>query len=533
MRGDNSSPLPPLEFIGVSNTSSATMSSDDSSYYEERGRDGRSKQRHFENGRSPSPTKGNDRMRKSAATPTVDNRRRKIFPKQNGNSGVHQSKNRLRDRKTKIQVCVRVRPLLPSDQRVTNNLPPVPEEGAKGKRSTGASRHTKLTPTRPMRSRSSSPSMRSSKKDIVDAAPAWTVHNDNISQAPHTNPETSRVNDYTFDNSFGPENSTSDIYHSTVKDSVHSTMDGYHASVFAYGQTATGKTYTMTGSAGMSNMNPDDDSTKGIIQFAIQDCFNYIYNQKTETREYLLRVSFMEIYNEVINDLLAVPTKTAPFMGTSMQAPPPAPSSIRIFESKNEGVIIRGLKEEIVTCPEQVFSLLAAGEKRRQTGATNLNKQSSRSHSIFRLIVESRKRISRMSTSNRTNMSDGSSVADSIASSTFAPESTSGPVRVSTLSLVDLAGSESVKNTKSTGARKKEGQYINKSLLTLGHVVYKLAEISSKSIGGRVVDATHIPVSDLAVLTNSGSFNYHTIFPNLTKVINLVKYILIRLFFKN
>ncbi len=263
-------------------------------------------------------------------------------------------------------------------------------------------------------------------------------------------------------------------------------------------------------------MIPEDDSTKGIVQFAIEDCFNYIYNQKSETREYLLRVSFMEIYNEVINDLLAAPTKSTPFMNTSMssmsvnthaQGMPPSSSNVRIFESKHEGVIIRGLKEEIVTCPEQVYALLAAGEKRRQTGSTILNKQSSRSHSIFRLIVESRKRIPRhgnvngnmnsnSKNSNRGSISDSSSVAESIASSTFAPEATAGPVRVSTLSLVDLAGSESVKNTGSTGTRQKEGQYINKSLLTLGHVVYKLAEISSKSgRDGRAVDATHIPVS--------------------------------------
>jgi centromeric protein E len=335
------------------------------------------------------------------------------------------------------------------------------------------------------------------------------------------------------------------MYREIVQESVISTMEGYHASVFAYGQTATGKTYTMAGSGGVKNtsrmmnrrrrgmnMNgtsnayddheddytideddldhEEDDPTKGIIQLSIEDVFDYIYNQKSETREYLLRVSFMEIYNEVINDLLATsptaPTSSAANHSSTrsmgnMNTPPPAPSAIRIFESKHEGVIIRGLKEEIVTCPEQVYALLAAGEKRRQTGSTLLNKQSSRSHSIFRLIVESRRRNvvhSNHNSSHNTNMSDTSSLAESIASSTFAPESTAGPVRVSTLSLVDLAGSESVKNTGSKGMRQKEGQYINKSLLTLGHVIYKLAEVSSKggANGGRAIDATHIPYRD-------------------------------------
>jgi len=454
------------------------------------------------NDRSPSPSKNNHRSRVTA-TPTVDNRRRSVFPTstskrsespfnapQEGMRVMPQDKT-LKDRKTKIQVCVRVRPILPSDnshyQTPQQHSPPKNSPPKKG-----------LSPT-------ASSGIKPSP--MLDTEPAWVVNEHNVSQASHTNPEASRTVDYTFDHSFGPQHNTQEMYQSTVRDSVVSTMEGYHASVFAYGQTATGKTYTMTGYGGHKNTKVDDDDSKGIIQLAIQDCFNYIHNQKSETREYLLRVSFMEIYNEVINDLLAAPNRQTPYsMSTSynsMAATPPAPSNIRIFESKNEGVIIRGLKEEIVTCPEQVYALLAAGEKRRQTGSTNLNKQSSRSHSIFRLIVESRKRIPRRSSSNfnmnnnsTANLSDTSSTAESIASSTFAPATTAGPVRVSTLSLVDLAGSESVKNTGSTGTRKKEGQYINKSLLTLGHVIYKLAEISSKGGDKRAVDATHIPYRD-------------------------------------
>ena len=195
-------------------------------------------------------------------------------------------------------------------------------------------------------------------------------------------------------------------------------------------------------------------------------------------REFLLRVSYMEIYNEQIFDLLAPPPPEGRGNGP---ASPARQSSIRIFESKAEGVVIRGLKEEIVTSPEQVFALLAAGEARRRTGSTNMNKQSSRSHSIFRLIVES---------TGRRRGAEDSGDKDS------ASASTSGPVRVSTLSLVDLAGSESVKATGATGSRQKEGQYINKSLMTLGHVVYKLSDISMRASSSTSTAKDHIPYRD-------------------------------------
>jgi len=233
-----------------------------------------------------------------------------------------------------------------------------------------------------------------------DIDPARTVVDNEISQSVHTNPESNRNSKYRFDHSFGPSDDTQDIYESSVRDSVISAMEGYHASVFAYGQTANGKTFTMMG-GGSHNAN----GREGVIQMAIRDCFEFIHSQKSEMREYLLRLSFMEIYNEVINDLLASPQRSQQHMTTSMSATsllqnPAAPqaSAIRIFISKNEGVIVRGLKEEIVTCPEQVFALLAAGERRRQTGNMAMNKQSSRSHSIFRLIIESRKKIPRENT---------------------------------------------------------------------------------------------------------------------------------------
>ncbi|GFH51194.1 hypothetical protein CTEN210_07670 [Chaetoceros tenuissimus] len=453
------------------------------------------------NFRSPSPS--TDRFR-AVATPTFDNRRRRSTSISSRSSPKKKLEKPSTDRKTKIQVCVRLRPILPSDAKKSGPTPEQRLSSSKSSRarlSTGASSR----PQSFMREASRQSSRTSDMEEVIDTEPAWNIFDNVVSQSSHTDIDRNRNSEYAFDHSFGPNHNNEDIYNSTVKDSVISAMEGYHASVFAYGQTATGKTHTMTGSTKRRGGNGGDD--EGIVQLAIRDCFDYIHAQKSETREYLLRVSFMEIYNEVINDLLATPEKRQPLMNTvsttslhtSANGMPPtanSASAIRIFESKNEGVVVRGLKEEIVTDPEQVFALLAAGEKRRQTGSTGMNKHSSRSHSIFRLIIESRRRIPRGNTPVKNESRNGLNSEDSIASSTFAPARTSGPVRVSTLSLVDLAGSESVRNTGSTGTRQKEGTYINKSLLTLSHVVYKLADASSKKGNDGRIDTMHIPYRD-------------------------------------
>jgi centromeric protein E len=194
-------------------------------------------------------------------------------------------------------------------------------------------------------------------------------------------------------------------------------MEGYHSAILAYGQTSTGKTFTMTGTR----------DAPGLIPLAINDCFRYV-TKSQESREYLIRISYLEVYKENIRDLLNATTQP-----------------IRLFDGPN-GLIIRGLKEEVVSSPEQVYSILAKGERRRQFGATHLNQHSSRSHVMVRLWIES-----------TSTDADGLGIA-----------------RVSSLSLVDLAGSESV---RLNGAdRREEGQYINKSLMTLGQVVLCLSE---------------------------------------------------------
>jgi len=256
-------------------------------------------------------------------------------------------------------------------------------------------------------------------------------------------------------------------------------------------------------------------SESGVVRLAVQDIFNRITSQSssssTNNREYLVRVSYLEIYNEQIYDLLALPQPSSPSkFKTSLQHHHLPPStSVRIFESRTEGVVVRGLREEIVTCPQDVYDLLDCGDAKRKVGSTGMNKTSSRSHSVFRLVLESRESKSKSSSgggppnlipsSGSSINSDTDSVATGRSSITQSlGTAVKGPVRISSLSLVDLAGSESVKATNNTGVRQKEGQYINKSLLTLGHVVHKLSEMSKNANkeGGIMAPKEHIPYRD-------------------------------------
>jgi len=286
---------------------------------------------------------------------------------------------------------------------------------------------------------------------------AWkTVGTDTVTQSQQTDLVQGRTHSYTLDRVYGPDLTTRHLYDNSVSSLVQAAMDGYHSSILAYGQTSTGKTHTMTGTA----------AQPGIIPLAVRECFACLQRQAADQpREYLLRVSYLEVYKEHIRDLLA----------ESAAAPP-----VRLFDSA-DGLIIRGLREEVVTSPEQVFAILAKGEARRQVGATHMNMHSSRSHVMVRLWIES--------ISENGNDSSGSGRSTPVGTSSpgnkYRPPSPSAStsslsdknrgVRVSTLSLVDLAGSESVRLSGSA-TRSAEGQYINKSLMTLGQVVHALSE---------------------------------------------------------
>jgi len=398
------------------------------------------------------------------------------------------SSNPTNSLETNIQVCVRMRPLLvvPSSSSsgiktpIMNNLRSL----KKSKSILRASRFQK--PTASSRSKLPKPSGNSSSKNNNQNDYAWEVpsNSNSIQQAEWTNPDPSRKSSYAFDKVFSPSSATSSIYESSIRPIVHATVDGYHGSVFAYGQTSTGKTYTMHGTK----------QELGVVPLAVEDIFRYITSRNADTnsnREFLLRVSYMEIYNEQINDLLAAPTNTSHVKHRRLGTQPYV-SQVRIFENKNDGVVIRGLKEEVVTNPQQVYQLIATGEANRHTGSTNLNKHSSRSHSIFRIIIESRTKHVTKTLNSKNN--DKNNDIESLSS---AGSELNKPVRVSSLSLVDLAGSESVKATGTSGQRLKEGQYINKSLMTLGHVIFKLSERAEGSNQSKVgTFYQHIPYRD-------------------------------------
>src|ERR1700761_5357005 len=263
--------------------------------------------------------------------------------------------------------------------------------------------------------------------------------------------------DYHLDNVFTTHDDNAKVYDAAAKRLVRRVMEGYHGTVFAYGMTGTGKTFSMQGTM----------TSPGVIPLAITDIFSYI--RETPHREFLLRVSYLEIYNEKIHDLLAVPVGG----GVGQQQ-----EEIKLREDSKRGVYATPLKEEIVQSPTQLLRVIHRGDQARRTGSTQFNARSSRSHAVVQIVVESRERIP----GSGSLQENGKRVA-------MLP----GGVRVSTLSLIDLAGSERAAEDKE---RRAEGAHINKSLLTLGTVIAKLSGNRDKSGNPLSVDGKHLPYRD-------------------------------------
>ncbi len=236
-------------------------------------------------------------------------------------------------------------------------------------------------------------------------------------------------------------------------------MEGYHGTVFAYGMTGTGKTFSMQGTG----------SQPGVIPLAITDIFSYI--RETPSREFLLRVSYLEIYNEKIHDLLSMPTANG--VGGNGQQ-----DEIKLREDSKRGVYATPLKEEIVQSPTQLLRVIARGDQARRTASTQFNARSSRSHAVVQIVVESRERLPATGADGNASKRAG-----------ILP----GGVRVSTLSLIDLAGSEKAAESKE---RRQEGAHINKSLLTLGTVIAKLSEWKDNEGKAADKEGKHLPYRD-------------------------------------
>ena len=227
-------------------------------------------------------------------------------------------------------------------------------------------------------------------------------------------------------------------------------MEGYHGTIFAYGMTGTGKTFSMQGTT----------DSPGMIPRAITDIFSFI--RETPHREFLLRASYLEIYNEEIKDLLA------PLPPNGAQ-----PEKLKLREDSKRGIYVTPLREEIVQSPMQLLRVISRGDRARHFGTTQFNTHSSRSHAVVKITIESRDR----------------------AESTADKRIPLGPggVRVSTLSLIDLAGSEKAADSKE---RRTEGAHINKSLLTLGTVVARLSGGKDKNGNPTDKDGQHLPYRD-------------------------------------
>ena len=240
---------------------------------------------------------------------------------------------------------------------------------------------------------------------------------------------------FTFDKTFGEKSTTKEVYSDVAKGIIESVATGLNGTIFAYGQTSSGKTYTMQGSGTIEKGKEGDG---GVVHMAAKDIFSQISNDPE--RVFLLRMSFIEIYKEKIRDLLVSGNDKV----------------LQIREDYKRGVFVDAT-ENIVTDFDSLLGTLFAGEKHRAFASTEMNDRSSRSHTIFRITVESRKR----KVKDDEDSSDDDASINSISDDDDDDDDGDGAVRISTLNLVDLAGSESVKHTGATGDRLKEGAKIN------------------------------------------------------------------------
>lgn len=227
-----------------------------------------------------------------------------------------------------------------------------------------------------------------------------------------------------------------DIFDYSIRPTVDDILNGYNGTVFAYGQTGAGKSYTMMG-------NMDDPEQRGVIPRIVEQIFASIMSSPS-TIEYTVRVSYMEIYMEKIRDLLA-----------------PQNDNLPIHEEKNRGIYVKGLLEIYVSSVQEVYEVMRRGSNARVVSSTNMNAESSRSHSIFVVTI------------TQKNVETGSAKSGQ-------------------LFLVDLAGSEKVGKTGASGQTLEEAKKINKSLSALGMVINALTDGKSHFVPYRDSKLTRI-----------------------------------------
>jgi len=237
---------------------------------------------------------------------------------------------------------------------------------------------------------------------------------------------------FTFDKSFWSHDEADphfsgqeDVYGSFGEDFLDHNFDGYHTCIFAYGQTGSGKSYTMMGT-------PDQP---GLIPRTCRGLFERVDAEQNSAITYKVHVSYFEIYNEHVKDLLTPKSSS--------------PNYLKIRESKSDGVYVQNLTDEPVRCYEDIERLMKIGDTNRTVASTKMNDTSSRSHAVFTLTL---KQI-------QHDLSSDSTIE-----------------RLARMRLVDLAGSERAGRTEATGQRLREGGNINQSLTTLGRVIAALSD---------------------------------------------------------
>ncbi|XP_026202878.1 kinesin heavy chain [Anabas testudineus] len=241
---------------------------------------------------------------------------------------------------------------------------------------------------------------------------------------------------YVFDQVFPTNTTQEQVYNTCAKQIVRDVLGGYNGTIFAYGQTSSGKTHTMEG-------NLHDPQGMGIIPRIAEDIFEHIFAMD-ENLEFHIKVSYFEIYMDKIRDLLDV-TKT----------------NLSVHEDKNRVPYVKGCTERFVTSPDEVMDVIDEGKANRHVAVTNMNEHSSRSHSIFSINIKQENVETEQMLSGK-------------------------------LYLVDLAGSEKVSKTGAEGAVLDEAKNINKSLSALGNVISALAEGTKSHVPYRDSKMTRI-----------------------------------------
>jgi len=241
---------------------------------------------------------------------------------------------------------------------------------------------------------------------------------------------------YMFDKVLKPNVTQTQVYEATAKNIVKDVLCGYNGTIFAYGQTSSGKTHTMEGVI-------NDPTMQGIIPRIVNDIFNHIYSME-ENLEFHIKVSYFEIYLDKCRDLLD-----------------PSKVNLAVHEDKDRVVYVKGATERFVSSPEEVFEVIEEGKSNRHVAVTNMNEHSSRSHSVFLINVK------------QENLENQKKLCGK-------------------LYLVDLAGSEKVGKTGVEGMGLEEAKNINKSLSALGNVIAALADGNKSHIPYRDSKLTRI-----------------------------------------